>query len=340
MAIFPLAAVLAFVVVVEIQGQGSRHVILSCGNDDIAQKGEPGFPGKRGPSGEQGLQGPKGERGSPGMVGEQGLQGVVGERGLQGPVGPKGDVGQCDPTCRTKYNELSERMQRLERYVEELQTSPTTVSTSPTTTQLQPSFANCQQALNLGLNKNGVHSIVNPRNGQPMEVYCDQTTDNGGWLVFQRRTDGSENFYRTWAEYQEKFGNLSNEFWLGLENLHALTSSGGYELRVELEDCENDRRYAKYNSFAIGSGEQQYRLTASGYSGNAGDSLSYHNGRGFTTWDVDHDENRGNCAVDYHGAWWYRGCYHSNLNGEYLNCQTDSYRAASWLRFRGDRYFP
>ncbi|XP_078492833.1 ficolin-2-like [Ciona intestinalis] len=171
-----------------------------------------------------------------------------------------------------------------------------------------------------------------------MEVYCDQTTDNGGWLVFQRRTDGSENFYRTWAEYQEKFGNLSNEFWLGLENLHALTSNGSYELRVELEDCENDRRYAKYSSFAIGSGEQQYRLTVSGYSGNAGDSLSFHNGNSFSTFDSDHDTWGGNCAVDFHGAWWYRGCSFSNLNGEYLNCQTDSYRSASWYHFRGYYY--
>ncbi|XP_078493178.1 fibrinogen C domain-containing protein 1-like [Ciona intestinalis] len=174
-----------------------------------------------------------------------------------------------------------------------------------------------------------------------MEVYCDQTTDNGGWLVFQRRTDGSENFYRTWAEYQEKFGNLSNEFWLGLENLHALTSSGSYELRVELEDCENDRRYAKYScsSFAIGSGEQQYRLTVSGDSGDVEDSLSYHNGRRFTTFDSDHDERSyDNCAVDYHGAWWYGNCYYSNLNGEYLNCQTNTRRAASWHHFRGEYY--
>ncbi|XP_078492718.1 ficolin-2-like [Ciona intestinalis] len=320
MAIFPLAAVFVFFVVVEIQGQGSRHVILSCGNDDTAQKGEPGFPGKRGPSGEQGLQGPVGGRGSPGMVGEQGLQGVVGERGLQGPVGPKGDVGQCDPTCRTEYNELIERMQSVERYV----------GKTPAT--------NCKEALSWGRSESGMHSIVNPRNSQPMEVYCDQTTDNGGWLVFQRRTDGSENFYRTWAEYQEKFGNLSNEFWLGLENLHALTSNGSYELRVELEDCENDRRYAKYSSFAIGSSEQQYRLMVSGYSGNAGDSLRLHNSIRFTTWDVDHDENSGHCAVRYHGAWWYRDCYHSNLNGEYLNCQTNTDRAASWYHFRGFLY--
>nr|XP_026692888.1 ficolin-1-like [Ciona intestinalis] len=295
MAILPFAAVFALVVAVEIQGQGSSPETVPYGNDDTAQKGEQGFPGKRGPSGEQ---------------------------GLQGPVGPKGDVGQCDPTCRTEYNELIERVQKLERIV----------SKTPA--------ANCKEGLSWGRNISGIHSIVNPRNGQIMEVYCDQTTDNGGWLVFQRRTDGSENFYRTWAEYQEKFGNLSNEFWLGLENLHALTSSGSYELRVELEDCENDRRYAKYSSFAIGSGEQQYRLTVSGYSGTAGDSLSTaHNGLRFTTFDLDHDlRSNGNCAVRAHGAWWYRSCYAANLNGEYLNCQTDSYNASSWFHFRGHQY--
>ncbi|XP_078485313.1 fibrinogen-like protein A [Ciona intestinalis] len=325
---------------VEIRSQGSRHVILSCGNDDTAQKGETGFPGKRGPSGEQGLQGSKGRRGSPGMVGEQGLPGVVGERGLQGPVGPKGDAGQCDPTCRTEYNELLQRVQRLERYSEEalVQTPPTTVSASPTT-QIQPSFANCKEALNGGRNESGIHVIVNPRNGEPMEVYCDQTTDNGGWLVFQRRTDGSENFYRTWEEYQEKFGNLSNEFWLGLENLHALTRRGRYELRVELEDCENNRRYAKYSSFAIASGEQQYRLTVSGYSGNAGDSLQYHNGSRFTTKDRDNDRWSGiNCAEQYHGAWWYKVCYRANLNGEYLNCSIRNFTSASWNTFRASNY--
>ena len=52
-------------------------------------------------------------------------------------------------------------------------------------------------------------------------------------------------------------------------------------------------------------------------SGTAGDSLSYHDGQPFSTKDQDNDSDSGNCAGVYHGAWWYRSCRSSDLNGIY-----------------------
>ena len=72
--------------------------------------------------------------------------------------------------------------------------------------------------------------------------------------------------------------------------------------------------------------------------GNAGDSLTIHNGMTFTTKDRDNDKsNVGNCAVSYQGAWWYNMCHVSNLNGLYLKEGVLSASSVSWLHWKGER---
>ena len=76
------------------------------------------------------------------------------------------------------------------------------------------------------------------------------------------------------------------------------------------------------------------------FSGTAGDALSYHRGRPFTTKDQDNDTWSKNCAVGNGGAWWYGQCYDSNLNGLYLHGQHSSKRAdgITWNRWKGYYY--
>ena len=49
----------------------------------------------------------------------------------------------------------------------------------------------------------------------------------------------------------------------------------------------------------------------------SGDSLSYHKDEAFSTKDADHDSDSVSCSFRYHGAWWFRNCYYSHLNGRY-----------------------
>ena len=123
------------------------------------------------------------------------------------------------------------------------------------------------------------------------KVYCNMETDGGGWTVFQRRIDGSVDFYRNWKDYEDGFGNLTGEFWLGLEKMYRLTKYGDKELRIDLGDFEDNYKYAKYSSFSIGDSTTDYTLSVTGYSGDAGDSFTYHNNQKFTTKDRDNDEH-------------------------------------------------
>ena len=159
-------------------------------------------------------------------------------------------------------------------------------------------------------------------------------TDGGGWTVFQRRQDGSIDFYRGWNDYKAGFGQLTAEFWLGNDKIHRLTASRTSSLRVELEDWSGVKAYAKYGKFNIGDEQAQYRLEVGWYSGTAGDSLTRpYDNMAFTTKDRDNDRYSNNCAVRWTGAWWYSYCLNSNLNGQYLGDKHD-YQGATWHSFR------
>ncbi|XP_001369828.2 LOW QUALITY PROTEIN: fibrinogen C domain-containing protein 1 [Monodelphis domestica] len=195
-----------------------------------------------------------------------------------------------------------------------------------------------------GQQEDGIYSVFPTHYPSGFQVYCDMSTDGGGWTVFQRREDGSVNFFRGWEAYRDGFGKLTGEHWLGLKRIHALTMQANYELHIDLEDFDNGTAYAHYGNFAVGlfsvdPEEDGYPITISDYSGTAGDSFLKHNGMKFTTKDQDNDHSENNCAAFYHGAWWYRNCHTSNLNGQYLRGHHSSYAdGIEWSSWTGWQY--
>ncbi|MCJ8734741.1 hypothetical protein PDJAM_G00238940 [Pangasius djambal] len=202
----------------------------------------------------------------------------------------------------------------------------------------------CSDIYASGQREDGIYSVFPVHFPSGFQVYCDMSADGGGWTVFQRREDGSVNFYRDWAAYRDGFGKITGEHWLGLKRIHALTIQANYELRIDLEDFENSTSFAQYGSFGVGlfsvdPDEDGYPLSIADYSGTAGDSLLKHNGMKFTTKDKDNDHSENNCASFYHGAWWYRNCHMSNLNGQYLRGQHSSYAdGIEWSSWTGWQY--
>ena len=168
--------------------------------------------------------------------------------------------------------------------------------------------------LEKGFKRNGVY-FIKPDSQEPFHVFCDQNTNGGGWIVFQKRFDGSEDFDRNWSDYKNGFGNLTQEFWLGNDRIYRLTDQH-HELLVELEEYDKSVAHVRYSYFIIGSEENGYELHLGSYTGSAGDVLTHHKNAKFSTKDKKNDED---CSQEYRSGWWYKDCDMSNsgvnLNG-------------------------
>ncbi|XP_034565188.1 tenascin isoform X4 [Notolabrus celidotus] len=202
--------------------------------------------------------------------------------------------------------------------------------------QLYKRPKDCAQILLNGETTSGLYTIyVGGEETQPIQVYCDMTTDGGGWLVLLRRQNGKLDFYRNWKNYTAGFGNMNNEFWLGLSNLHKITNSGHYEMRVDLRD-KGESAYAQYDKLTIAEPRTRYKIYIGAYSGTAGDSMTYHQGRPFSTYDNDNDIAVTNCALSYKGAFWYKNCHRVNLMGKYGD---DSHsKGINWFHWKGHEH--
>ena len=186
--------------------------------------------------------------------------------------------------------------------------------------------------------RSGIYTIQDPCSGDKpfsyakLAVYCDIETDGGGWTVIQRRNAsmGWVDVVRNWADYENGFGDLDGEFWIGLKNIYELTSQQRMELRLSVWNTNTDKLYWNYPLFAVSGPDSRYALSTTMTSGSGngytpfGTSSRY--SYSFTTYD--RYAGSRNCGFIRQSGWWYynANCEYANLNGRHQPsglCGTD-----------------
>lgn len=203
-----------------------------------------------------------------------------------------------------------------------------------------------------GSDKNNAESgiyLIAPNNMEPRQVICHNDQLGGAYTVFQNRYNGSENFNRGWADYENGFGTAVHlnspdcevgEYWLGNKYIHAIQESKN-GLRVDMTRATGERGMVTYSNFKVGDASTKYTLLKAdgfrddvcgvkvgnslagmnfggqGY-GNKDQSKTFHVGMKFSTFDNDNDRTRSvNCAKQDRSGWWFNNCSAANLNGWY-----------------------
>ena len=193
--------------------------------------------------------------------------------------------------------------------------------------------------------KDGPHTIYPSRPGlTSLQVSCDQETNGGGWIMYQRRVDGTLNFTKNWAEYKYMFGNhgdKTTELWLWNENVYQLLQSYGstqWELRIEVDAFDGSGCWVVASNFRMNNEALRYSMNWDSVFASkpelVGD-LNYHKLIPFITLDnKEGSDDAKRCIGNYKGGWWYVDCVSIFLNGEYRNQAVATFKSISFYSFK------
>ncbi|KAK7933457.1 hypothetical protein WMY93_004353 [Mugilogobius chulae] len=230
---------------------------------------------------------------------------------------------------------ITNEIQSDQKSLSPLPTIPTGTQSNTTTNKPSGPYKDCLEALEDGQTNSGMYLVKPEGSNKLMQVWCDQRHDPGGWTVIQRRSDGSVNFFRNWETYKVSRLWQHRQRVLAGSGEHLLADKPGQlQAPGDPGGLVWEESFAEYASFRVENEADFYKLRIGRYHGNAGDSLTWHNGKQFTTLDRDHDTYT-------EGGWWYNSCAHSNLNGVWY--RGGHYRSryqdgVYWAEFRGGAY--
>jgi len=139
------------------------------------------------------------------------------------------------------------------------------------------------------------------------------------WILIQHRLGKGKGPFEgnLWGGYKKGFGSVkSNNYWIGLEKLHELTSTGKWDVKFMLSWTEKGAATFICHNFRVSSEQDFYRLGMESCGNLIADkwynsilkSYSELNNGYFSTADRDNDAAKNNCAVAFNGGFWYHGC--------------------------------
>lgn len=143
---------------------------------------------------------------------------------------------------------------------------------------------------------------------------CVRQGELKDWTILQENNIGPDSIFgsKKWDDYKKGFQETGRGSWLGLDEMHKLTSTGNWQILVSYRDCgDHDEACAIFDDFKIDGEDSRYefhvgtKVTSGG--GGALQGFETNNNKKFAT--ADKRNGHSTCPKYYEAGWWFGRCY-------------------------------